>query len=459
MFNIIAKIKRLVLFTGDVAILYFSLWLTLLARYWRPVSMELWNKHLPPFTVIFSIWLIIFFINKLYDLPVAKNDMRFYALLINSLIWCIVLGFIFFYLATAGISPKTILIINILFFGIFVSLWRHIYNRLILSKKFIEKIIFVGLSKETLELVRNINQKPQIGFFVSGIIQLSQIDLTCFKPGEIDVISNEDKIREYIDLHKIKTVVITAETADAPRIINELYKSLDLQINILDLPSFAEKFTGKVLINIIGQMWFLENVREGAKQAYEAIKRVMYIFLSGMLLLLTALFVPLVYLAIKISSNGPGFFMQQRTGKNGKKFMAVKFRTMYNNAEKNGPQWAQISDPRITIVGKFLRKTRIDEIPQLINVLRGEMSFVGPRPERPEFIEKLKEKIPFYETRLLIKPGITGWAQINFPYGSSEEDALEKLQYDLYYIKNRSFIVDLSILLKTVKIVLSGKGQ
>jgi lipopolysaccharide/colanic/teichoic acid biosynthesis glycosyltransferase len=132
---------------------------------------------------------------------------------------------------------------------------------------------------------------------------------------------------------------------------------------------------------------------------------------------------------------------------------------MHRNAEINGPQWAQKNDPRVTKSGRFMRKTRIDEIPQLINIIRGEMSFIGPRPERPEFVEKLEQKIPFYRERNLVKPGLTGWAQVNFPYGSSEEDALEKLQYDLYYIKNRSFILDLSIVLKTIKIVLAGGGQ
>jgi len=151
--------------------------------------------------------------------------------------------------------------------------------------------------------------------------------------------------------------------------------------------------------------------------------------------------------------------MQQRTGKRGKKFMAIKIRSMSKNAEVNGPQWATKNDPRVTRSGKFMRRTRVDEIPQLINILRGEMSFIGPRPERPEFIQRLEKKIPYYNERLLVKPGLTGWAQINFPYGASEKDAMEKLQYDLYYIKNRSFILDLSVFLKTIKTVLSGGGQ
>ncbi len=169
---------------------------------------------------------------------------------------------------------------------------------------------------------------------------------------------------------------------------------------------------------------------------------------------------PFIILAIKIDSPGPFLFKQIRVGKNGKDFLAMKFRTMRQDAEKNGPQWALKDDPRVTRIGKFLRKFRIDEIPQLINVLKGEMSLIGPRPERPEFVSQLKKQIPFYEERLLVKPGLTGWAQVMGPaYGGSEKESLEKLQYDLFYIKNRSLGLDLSIALKTIKTILSRQGQ
>ena len=173
---------------------------------------------------------------------------------------------------------------------------------------------------------------------------------------------------------------------------------------------------------------------------------------SLFLLTISLPFTPFIALAIKLDSKGPIFFTQIRTGKDGKTFKAIKFRTMIIQAETNGPQWASKNDPRITRLGKFLRKTRIDEIPQLINVLRGEMSLIGPRPERPEFLEQLQVEIPFYKERLLIKPGLTGWAQVIGPaYGGSKEESLEKLQHDLFYIKNRSLALDISIVIKTIK--------
>ena len=166
-----------------------------------------------------------------------------------------------------------------------------------------------------------------------------------------------------------------------------------------------------------------------------------------------------VAIAIKLSSKGPIFYSQVRTGLNGKKFRVYKFRSMYQNAESQGIQWAKENDPRITPVGSFIRLTRIDELPQLWNVFKGEMSLVGPRPERPEFDLQLREKIPYYDVRYLVKPGITGWAQVRYPYGASVEDAYQKVAYDLYYIKNYSLFLDLAIAFKTLRVVVLGKGR
>ncbi|MBZ9569449.1 sugar transferase, partial [Patescibacteria group bacterium] len=170
-------------------------------------------------------------------------------------------------------------------------------------------------------------------------------------------------------------------------------------------------------------------------------------------LLITAILFPFIALAIKIDSPSPMFYSQKRVGKDGKIFTIYKFRTMKAGAEKEGPRWASSDDPRITRVGKVLRAIYIDEFPQFYNILKGDISFVGPRPERPEFVKQLKKKIPYYGVRHLVKPGFTGWAQINYHYGASVEEAREKLQYDLYYIKNRSFFLDLGIILKTIKII------
>jgi exopolysaccharide biosynthesis polyprenyl glycosylphosphotransferase len=226
------------------------------------------------------------------------------------------------------------------------------------------------------------------------------------------------------------------------------------------LPTIYEQITGRVPVATVEKLWFLENLSENEKQFYEFFKRgfdIIFTLIAGLFGLLIA---PFVALGIKLTSPGPVLFIQKRVGRHGKIFRAMKFRTMYEGSETSGPQWTKKDDPRVTSFGRFLRKTKLDEIPQLINILRGEMSYIGPRPEQPEFVAFLMREIPYYNERHLIKPGLTGWAQINFPDSSaSREDTLIKLQYDLYYIKNRSLLLDIGIILKTINIVLSGKGR
>lgn len=230
-------------------------------------------------------------------------------------------------------------------------------------------------------------------------------------------------------------------------------------IQIMEAPSFYELVLEKLMLESITPSWFIysNGFRRTAK--FSVLKRVIDLVLSCVGLLLTLPFFPLIALAIKLDSPGPVFFRQERFGSREKRFQLYKFRTMRQDAEKGtGAVWAEKNDPRVTKLGRFFRGSRIDEIPQLINVLKGDMSFVGPRPERPEFVEKLKQVIPYYSKRHFIKPGLTGWAQVRYPYGSSVEDAVEKLRYDLYYIKNISPYLDSLIFFETIKVVLFGYG-
>lgn len=230
-------------------------------------------------------------------------------------------------------------------------------------------------------------------------------------------------------------------------------------VEIVDVPKFYEQAYKKLMLEQITPSWFFFSEGFRRTAVFAVIKRALDILLSLIGLALTLPFFPLIVLLIKLDSPGPLFFSQVRTGLNEKTFMLYKFRTMGQDAEKGtGAVWSSQNDPRITRVGAFLRKSRIDEFPQFYNVLRGDMSFVGPRPERPEFVEKLKQVIPYYSKRHFVKPGLTGWAQVCYPYGSTVEDAIEKLRYDLYYTKNISAFLDLLIVLETIKVVLFGRG-
>lgn len=231
-------------------------------------------------------------------------------------------------------------------------------------------------------------------------------------------------------------------------------------IEVEDWPTFYEKLTGKILLTDLRPSWLIFSEGFSTNNATVVVKRWIDVTFSALTILMTLPLWPLLALAIRLESPGPVFYRQSRIGKGGKVFSLIKFRSMRQDAEVGtGPVWATENDPRITRVGRFLRRSRLDELPQLVNVIAGHMSLVGPRPERPSFVSELQEQIPFYINRLAVKPGVTGWAQVKYHYGSTVEDAIEKLQYDFYYIKNMSIFLDLLILLQTVQVVLFARGS
>ncbi len=278
--------------------------------------------------------------------------------------------------------------------------------------------------------------------------------------GFVNVKENHD-LKNIIEQKDISTIVIATQSSLNFKITEKLL-NLRLQgIKVLQFTTFYEKLEEKIPVKAINEKWLLFS--QGFDIIHNSwlqrIKRVTDIVLSIIIIVLSLPLTLLFSILIKLESRGPLFFIQERIGKGNKPFKIIKFRSMTKDAEKDGPKWAGKNDSRVTFIGKIIRKTRIDEIPQLINVLKGEMSFIGPRPERQFFINTLEEKIPFYYLRHSVLPGLTGWAQVNYPYGASVEDALEKLQYDLYYIKHQSLFMDIVIVLKTIKIVLFGQGR
>jgi sugar transferase (PEP-CTERM system associated) len=262
--------------------------------------------------------------------------------------------------------------------------------------------------------------------------------------------------RERID----EVIVAVRDQRGAALPLSELLTCRLQGVRITDLPVFYERVRGEVPVEFLkaSHLIFGEGFRLSPGREFR--KRLFDVVVSLLLFIATLPVMAVTALAIKLESPGPLIYRQQRVGRGGKLFDLLKFRSMCVDAEQDGqPQWAAEGDSRVTRVGRFIRLARIDELPQLVNVLRGEMSFVGPRPERPYFVEQLARQIPFYATRLTVKPGITGWAQVRFPYGASVEDAASKLRFDLYYVKNHSFMLDIVILLETVRVVLFGRGS
>jgi sugar transferase (PEP-CTERM system associated) len=241
--------------------------------------------------------------------------------------------------------------------------------------------------------------------------------------------------------------------------VNEILECRFRGVRVEDWPTFYEKLTGKIFVNSLRPSWLIFADGTVQTRLTETIKRAFDVTLSFIGLILAAPFLGLAAICIKLDSPGPVLFRQERVGKDGQVFVLYKFRSMRADAEGiSGPVWASEDDPRVTRVGRVLRKIRFDEVPQMFNVLIGNMSFIGPRPERPIFVNQLKEQIPFYVLRFSVKPGITGWAQVKYQYGSTVEDAIEKLQYDLYYVKNMSVFLDLLILLNSFRVVLLSRG-
>lgn len=452
-----AKLKKLLLLSGDIAVLYLSLYLALLVRYRENPTGELWQMHFWPFTLIFILWIIIFYIANLYSLHSAVNNTKFFQLANKSLLISVLIALAYFYLAPGiSIAPKTNLLIYVIIFYILFLSWRRFYNLTLKSYLPKKNIAFIGLSGLTKELIGEIFEKPHLGYTISFIVSLKNEGLE--KLNGIQVINGMGDLENLIAKNKISTIILTDDPHYSEQLSAVLFKCLPLKINYLSLTTFYEIITGRVPINAINQLWFLENLSEGNKAWFDTLKKFIDFILAALIFLITLIFWPFIAWAIKIESKGPAFFKQARIGKNNKIFQIVKFRTMAITNNDLSP--TKINDERITKIGNFLRKTRIDEIPQVINIMLSDMSFVGPRPERPEIIAELEQAIPFYKERSLVKPGLTGSDQISGEYHSpSLEDSVKKLQYDLFYIKNRSFYLDLSILLKTIAIIFSREGR
>jgi exopolysaccharide biosynthesis polyprenyl glycosylphosphotransferase len=449
------NLKKTLLILGDLAVMYLSLLATLMIRYdWRPSGYD-WGMHFSPFSTIFFFWLLTFYISDLYNLHAAVNNSRLWKMIGRAFAASSLISVLFFYLSpTAEIAPKTNLAI---FIGVFLAafvVWRRFFNWALASYLPKNNIAIVGRNRLVDELLTELKGKPHLGFSISFIIDEKTAEKEI---AGTPVFSNLKDLPELIEKRKVSNVILV-EMPDSENLRALLFECLSLKISFINLVDFYESITGKVPIDAIGKMWFLENLSEGNKAAFDGIKRFADLILALLIFVITLPFWPLIALLIKIESRGQVFSKQIRAGEGGKSFKMVKFRTMKNEGNNHAP--TTDGDKRITRLGNFLRKTRLDEVPQVINIIKGEMSFVGPRPERPELIAELEKQIPFYRERMLVKPGITGVDQTSGEYHSpSYEDTLKKLQYDLFYIKNRSLYLDIAILLKTIRTVLSRGGK
>jgi len=400
--------------------------------------------------------------NELYDLSVTSGLMELGIRLIQALgVTAIILSGIYLVFPETTIKPE-VFAISIVFVILFIVSWRFCYSLILSRGIFNQKIILLGSDDLSKKIIYEIKNKKDSGYTVEVNIQEYPQNIASeFKENMPATAFKKDYsgLCELAEEQNISKIIVALRERRGALPTKELVKCRVNGIEIIEGTTFYEMLTGKLSVDQTNpaSIIFSEGFYKSTTSRF--IKRAIDLILSSSMIIFLSPLIIGIAIIIKIDSIGPVLFSQERVGRNKEKYMLFKFRSMVDNAEEqSGPVWAKDNDKRITRVGRFIRSWRFDEIPQLWNVLKGDMSLVGPRPEREFFINKLEDIIPYYGQRFSVKPGITGWAQVCYRYGASVEDAVEKLNYDLFFIKNMSIFMDLMIILRTIKIVLFGKG-
>lgn len=445
--TISGKKETLALFLGDMGLLYFSLWLALTLRDWSIPSSYSWGLHFAPFSIIIAVWILVFFISGLYEKHTLILKSRLPSTVFNAQIVNSFVAVLFFYfIPYFGITPKTNLFIYLIISFGFVLLWR-IYGDRVLYPLVKQKGIIVGSGEEMKELLEEVNNNPKYGLKFIFSIDLNRVAGVDF----------QEEILSRVYSEEVQIIAIDLKNEKVEPILPHLYNLIFSRVKFIDMYKIYEDIFDRVPLSLVRYNWFLENISTESRTAYDFLKRLMDVILSFIGGVASLVFYPFVFLAIKIEDGGSLFVSQNRVGKDGRIIKIYKFRSM----QKNEMDPTKTTNNQITKVGHFFRRTSIDELPQFWSVLKGNQSLIGPRPELPTAVKQYEEEIPYYGIRHLIKPGLSGWAQLygEHPHhGTDASKTKNKLSYDLYYIKNRSFMLDLKIVLKTIKALLSRSG-
>jgi sugar transferase (PEP-CTERM system associated) len=452
LFNVYYPIRTLILLAGEALIIGTSFLLGTLVQYGQDSYLVL--NFEGGYLKILAVTLVVLVFSHWFDLydPAlmnTKGELYFRLLLMAGLVALGLagVGYVFHGFMLGNQS----FVLGLIILTIALVGWRTAYAWLAQRPFLRERVYVLGTGQRAQRLVQGMRSRGELGIEVVG--------WTGNLEGAMTLESVASHLMSVVEQQEIHRVIVAMPDRRGTIPVHEL---LQLRLNgakIEEATSWLEKMSGKIEVENLYPSWliFAEGFRFSAFGML--LRRVFSLFASALLLLVVLPVIPFVILAIKLDSPGSVLYRQKRVGRGGVTFFCYKFRTMRRDAEADtGPTWAGDDDPRITRVGKFLRSSRLDEIPQLWCVLKGDMAFVGPRPERPEFVQTLTQSIPYYPVRHVVRPGITGWAQVRYKYGNTVEDSKEKLQYDLYYIKNASLGLDMMIMFQTIKIVLLGRG-
>ncbi|HEY9086653.1 MAG TPA: sugar transferase [Anaerolineaceae bacterium] len=452
----------MILIAGDLAVTLLALLVALyfwsLGDQWFRFSTQFLQERVVGWFYLLPFFWIVLLI-ELYDVRRASRRVD----TIRGVAIAALVGF-GFYLILFFSLPDTLPRRGVFGFVIAASvltiLWRMTYINVFTAPQFMRRVLIVGAGRAGCTLVRIVKETWPPPFHLVGLVDDDQLKIGHVVEG-YPVMGDSTQLLDLVERENISDLVFAITGTMSDRTLESLLEAEEKGIEVNTMPKVYEDTLGRVPIFLLQSDWLLRSFVDQAHtgEFYAFAKRLMDVIGAGVGLLILLPLMPIISLGILIDSGWPIFFTQKRMGESGKEYRIIKFRTMIKDAEKDGvARLAQQRDDRVTRFGKILRRSHLDELPQFFNVLRGEMSLIGPRPERPELVEELQQQIPFYRARLFVKPGLTGWAQINFKYASSVEDTAVKLEYDLYYIKHRNLLLDISILLRTVGQAVGLKG-
>ena len=449
--SLLNRKEPLILLLGDLGSFIVALWLSLLIRSLEVPSKDFFLTHLLPFSLLFVVWIFVFYVAGLYEKHTTILKSKLPSVLASTQLINSALAVVFFYfIPFFGITPKTVLFIY-LFVSFALTLSWRMYGYFIIGRVHPNNAILISSGDEMKELFEEVNNNP-----IYNIKFISSVDLN-----RADEKGFWDEIISHIYSEDVSVIVIDLANKNVEPVLPHLYNLIFSKINFIDMHKIYEDIFDRVPLSLLKYDWFLENISTVPRGGYDVLKRLMDILISVPLLFIPILAYPFIFVAMKLEDGGPIFTYQDRIGRNNRTIRILKFRTMLFN--DNGDWQNKGRANRVTRVGNFLRKTRLDEFPQLWNVLKGDISLIGPRPEFPEAVKHYTDEIPYYNVRHLIKPGLSGWAQIyqeQHPHhGVNTLATANKLSYDLYYIKNHSFLLDIKIALRTLKTLASIAGR
>lgn len=452
-FNRYVSQRHLTVFTGELLLISGSM--AFVFHRYSPgddLTTAVWKG-----SVVGGLCLLCLYYNDLYDLTMVRTSREVLIRLLQSVGTALIL------IALLYLAMPSLIVADgasLPAFAIFMTgilTWRLLFHQVMRLHSFGERILIVGTDATARTIAQQILAQEDFAYEVVGFIDEDPNRiLESVAPSR--VVGTPADIERLVARHNVDRLVVGMSDRRGRLPIRELLRAKLRGVRVEDVNTMYERLTGKLLVEDLRPSWLIFSDDFRASRLTRQSKRVFDVLLALVGLVLSAPFVGLTALAVWLESGHPILYRQERVGENGRLFTLYKFRSMRKDAEQGTPIWAQEVDDRVTLVGRFIRQTRLDELPQLWNVLRGDMSFVGPRPERPFFVAQLAEQVPFYEQRHAVKPGLTGWAQVKYRYGASFGDSLEKLRYDLYYVKHLSLPFDVTILFDTIKVVLFAKG-